>query len=100
MHVLKVVIQIEDDGSLVLADMIRFEGQFWIVPEWLPSPRPKTERPARIVAVADHELMGPAYGADQSLNTPVSRAVLAGRGTAARRVVENPAIEVPAATLQ
>lgn len=98
MNILTALIQIEDDGSLALIDMIRFEGQFWLVPEWLPGREPKTERPARIIAVENHELEGPANGADRVLNTPMSRAVLAGQGTTGRRVVESPPVEVPIVT--
>lgn len=58
MRILSAIIQIEDDGSTALCDMIEYRGEMWLVPEWLPGSRPKTERPARIILVARRELLG------------------------------------------
>lgn len=99
MNVIKIVLQIEETGELMLGDAIFHEMQWWLVTGWLPGSKPKTERPARIIALADHELMGPANGADQSLSTPISKAVLEGRKTTVRRVVDDPKIEVPISIL-
>jgi hypothetical protein len=96
MRILSAIIQIEDDGSTALCDMIEYRGEMWLVPEWLPGSRPKTERPARIILVARRELLGPANGADQVVSVPISRSTLQGLGTSARLVVENPGIEFPA----
>jgi hypothetical protein len=95
MKVFSVVIMIEDDGSSALCDMIEYQGEMWLVPEWLPGSRPKTERPTRIIFVPKDRLK-PAissYQADFSLDIPVSKDALAGRQTTGIRVVENPAIE-------
>lgn len=93
MKVYSAAIMIEDDGSMMNLVMIEYEGGMWLVPEWLPGSKPKTERPARIIAVAADELLGPGNGVDQIVGTPMSRSTLQGLGTSERRVVENPAIE-------
>lgn len=98
MEIIKILVQAEETGALMLGDAIFYEEQWWLVTEWLLGSTPKTERPARIILLGDHELGGPANGADRVLNTPMSRATLEGRETAARRVVDNPKIEVPIST--
>ena len=97
MRVYRTIIQIEDDGSSGLCDMIEYQGEMWLVPEWLPGSRPKTERPARIIYVPKDRLKSAtsSYQADYFLESPVSKDALAGRQTADSRVVENPTIEVP-----
>jgi len=41
-----------DDGELLEADTIEYEGKLWIVPEWLAGPTKGTEMPARIICLA------------------------------------------------
>jgi hypothetical protein len=36
-------------GQIVQIDTIEYEGQFWLVPEWLLSPDGTEMRPARII---------------------------------------------------
>jgi hypothetical protein len=97
MKVFRTVIQIEETGATALCDMIEHKGEMWLVPEWLPGSRPKTERPTRIISVPKDRLKAAAspYQADYFLESPVSREALAGRQTSGTLVVENPAIEVP-----
>jgi hypothetical protein len=35
-RVYSAIVQIEDDGSLAIVDMIKYQGDLWLVPEWLP----------------------------------------------------------------
>ena len=98
MTVIKIIVEIEETGELMLGDAIFHEMQWWLVLGWLPGSRPKTERPTRIIALADWELGGPSNGADRTLNTPMSKAVLEGHETTSRRVVDHPKIEVPIET--
>lgn len=81
MAVRKIVVQREDDGSVIIADTIEYEGKLWIVPEWLEGPTPGTLCPALIICVDGLSLMkaGPQYQADFVLGTPLSIAVLEGR---------------------
>jgi hypothetical protein len=64
MKILKTLIQRVDDGELLAADTIEYEGKLWIVPEWLAGPTKGTEMPARIICL-DNLLTakpGPRFG--------------------------------------
>lgn len=87
----RVVFVKEDDGSLLLRDVIEYVGKLWLVPEWLAGPTAATEIPARIICL-DGMPLGkppPEYQdrADWFLPTPMSTDILEGR-----RVSQNPLV--------
>jgi hypothetical protein len=87
----KVVFMKEDGGSLLLGDVIEYEGKLWLVPEWLAGPTAGTEVPARIICLDGMPLRKPAPQyqdrADWVLSTPLSTDILEGR-----RVSQNPLV--------
>src|ERR1700730_6943792 len=89
MKILKTLVMREDDGALIAADTIEYEGKLWIVTEWLEGPTKGTEWPARIICLDGLPLgrPGPQYQMDYALQTPLSKAVLEGRAVAQGLVV-------------
>ena len=81
MKILKTLIQRADDGELLEADTIEYEGKLWIVPEWLAGPTKGTEMPARIICLDNLQTAkpGPRYWADLVLSVPLSKDFLEGR---------------------
>jgi hypothetical protein len=75
------LIQRADDGELLEADTIEYEGRLWIVPEWLAGPTKGTEMPARIICLDNLQTAkpGPRYWADLVLSIPLSKDFLEGR---------------------
>ena len=76
----KALIIREDDGALLVVDIIDYEGGLWLVPAWIPGPAKGTERPARIICVDDMKTSKPSpeYEVDLALRDPLSKAFLEG----------------------
>jgi|SRR6266404_2171903 len=91
MAVRKIIFMKEEDGSLLLGDIIEYEQKLWLVPEWLAGPTAGTESPARIICLDGMPLSkaGPQHQdrADWILATPLSTDILEGR-----RVSQNPIV--------
>jgi hypothetical protein len=79
----KVLIIREDDGTLLVGDVIQYGERFWLVPAWIPGPTLGIERPARIICVDDMKTTKPPpqYKVDLALRDPLSQALLEGRET-------------------
>jgi hypothetical protein len=77
----KVLIIREDDGALLVGDVIEYEGSLWLVPVWIPGRVEGTEQPARIICVDDMKTSKPSpeYKVDLALRDPLSQAFLEGR---------------------
>jgi hypothetical protein len=69
------------NSSLAICDTIEHEGQFWLVPEWIPRPAGGKPRPARLIRpAADPFLPAPlGHPADFRLERSIPKGVFAGR---------------------
>ncbi len=96
------VILSDDDGKngeIHNVDVIEFDGQAWLVPEWLDRPDEKMTMPARIILldVMPHSRgeVSPQFVVDG----PIPKSVLAGNAPRALEaqyvVVERPDIQLP-----
>lgn len=100
MKIYKTLVGFSDGGSLFECDTIRYEGQFWLVPEWFESPELGEKRPVRIVALASfqHQEMPSEWAAKFLVNEPVQRDVFEGRTLTTAiskfRVIEAPDIRI------
>jgi hypothetical protein len=84
-----------EDGSPFIGDVIEYEDDFWLVPEWLEGPTKGTLCPARIICLRDlpTENPGPQYRADWALTNPLRRDILEGRRVSQKpRVIPQPDI--------
>jgi hypothetical protein len=81
MKILKTLVKCAEDGSLIIADTIEYEGRLWIVPAWLAGPTKGTEMPARIICVDDLPTTkpDPKYRVDLALKGPLTKDTLEGR---------------------
>jgi hypothetical protein len=81
-QIFKVLILIEDDGSLCEADAIRHQGSLWLVPKWIDSPSEKTTRPERIIRLDNLPMQpGGSMGNPSApfvLNIAIPKSVLEG----------------------
>ena|ERR1700691_3051887 len=87
-----------EDGSPFIGDVIAYEDDFWLVPEWLEGPTKGTLCPARIICLRglQTENPGPQYRADWALKGPLHTDILYGR-----RVSQKPrVIPLPEITLR
>jgi hypothetical protein len=88
---LKTLIWIVEDGSIVACDTIRYQGKLWLVPEWLKDPATGIEHPARIICMDGLPLGKPpqryASEADFHLLTRLSKNTLSGQSKAQGLVV-------------
>ena len=85
----------EDDGAMLVGDVIEYERSLWLVPAWIPGPTLGTERPLRIMCVDDMKTSKPSpeYKVDLALRDPLSKAFLEGREvTQGISVIEQPHI--------
>lgn len=99
MAVRKILIQRQEDGALFISDAILYEGKLWLVPEWLTGPSEGTQRPARIICLADLPLAAPSPQyrdrVDMALSTPLSREILEGRAASqSPLVIERPELSL------
>jgi hypothetical protein len=98
MKIFKIVIQRAEDGALSMCDAVEYEGKLWLVPEWTAFPAERIQKPVRIISLDGLTLsrVGPQYQADFALQNPMTKDVLAGRGTTGSPVViEEPDLSVP-----
>ena len=81
MKTLKAVIFVEGGNAIFAADVIRYKGKRWIVPQWLENPSEGWKTPERIVCLDNlqHQKLprGDARG-DFAVNVPIPRSVLFG----------------------
>jgi hypothetical protein len=85
-------------GAVLMCDAVQYEGKLWLVPEWTAFPAERIQKPVRIISLDGLTLgpVGPQYRADFALQNPMTKDVLAGRGTTASPVViEGPDLSVP-----
>jgi hypothetical protein len=70
-----------EDGAPFIGDVIEYENEFWLVPEWLEGPTKGTLCPARIICLSGlpTENPEPPYKADWALKNPLQKDVLYGR---------------------
>jgi hypothetical protein len=102
MNILKVVILVLDDRSLLLGDAIVCQDKLWLVPEWRVEPATKTERPTRIIELHGLPMQKARnqYQADLELLIPLTKETLAGGTAQGLVVVEAPEIIRKVDTLQ
>ena len=89
-------------SSLVMMDVIQYQGLFWLVPGWLDSPDGEWSKPRRIIclSILQHQDVrdNPNRLSDFAVNVPIPNDVLAGKieGQAAiqYRVVELPPFRI------
>jgi hypothetical protein len=97
-QILRIVIQYADDGALEMCDAVEYEGKLWLVPEWTAFPSERIQKPVRIISLDGLTLapLASRYQADFALQNPMTKDVLAGRGTTGSPVViEGPDLSVP-----
>jgi hypothetical protein len=88
------------DSSIYKADVIEFEGRYWLVPEWLDMPAQGVSMPRRIISLeAIPHQHTPGVDPEFVVNVPVPRAVFEGRAQSQGErqfvVRELPEIRVP-----
>jgi len=98
MKILKTLFSLEGKG-LILCDTIEYEGQLWLVPEWIyDTPSKGFSRPARIIQITYLPKSGRFGKADYLLQNPVPKAVFEGHVPSELKnvyvVIENPKIIV------
>lgn len=97
MTVFKSMVTLND--GLYRMDTIEHEGMFWLVPEWIDTPRKGWSRPARIVCLSllPHQALPLGGDIRFVLSNPIPKSVLTGqiqpRLTIQYVVIERPAIE-------
>jgi hypothetical protein len=84
MKIFKIIVQIEENGTICACDAIEHEGLLWLVTSWIEGPTRASEQPERIICMSGLPLdrPGPQYQVDWILNMPMSIDVLVGRKTA------------------
>ena len=98
MKVLKILIQIEDDGSIEIWDAIEYEGHLWLVPEWRAYQAEGIQKPARMISLEGIAMSVPRadYAADFFLDSPMPRHVLEDPGKSQTlAVLEAPDLSAP-----
>jgi hypothetical protein len=104
MKTFKVIVQMEDDGSLGQCEAIEHDGRVWLVPYWLESPTRAETKPSRIIPldILQHQKLsaGNPYSADFILNDPMPRNLfdekISPQLAKLFQVVEAPDIVIPA----
>ena len=97
MTVFKTMVPLSD--GLYRMDTIEHEGQFWLVPEWIDTPRKGWSQPARIVCLSliAHQPLPLGGEVRFVVTNPIPKSVLTGqiqpRLTTQYVVIERPAIE-------
>jgi hypothetical protein len=66
---IKVLMPVEGEGQIYQCGAIDYEGEIWIVPEWLPAPDEGFARPERIVLLRQFHA---------TINVPVPKALFVG----------------------
>ena len=94
------VVNVPTDGAEILEmNAIEFEGQLWLVPEWLENQDERWSTPTRIIALDPSQYQGSSSSGRYIVSRPIPKSVLAGRvppELAGRyRVVERPDIRIP-----
>jgi len=89
----------DDEGYVNQCDAIEYEGEIWLVPEWLVHNGLGSLRPARLIRVRGHPIQKPDPTSDQMvLNYTLATDVLTGRARPAPEseivVIEAPDIEL------
>jgi hypothetical protein len=74
-----------EDGALAMCDAVEYEGKLWLVPEWTAFPSERIQKPVRIISLDGLTLspLASPYRGDFALQNPMTKDVLAGRGTTA-----------------
>jgi hypothetical protein len=77
----RTILVLRDDGELFVADAIDYEGKLWLVPEWIPGPEIRCERPTRLICLDDLQVIeaDSRYQADLELVRPLPKSFLDGR---------------------
>jgi hypothetical protein len=90
------------DGSLhhvVFMDVIEFDGQFWLVPEWLENTSLGVMKPVRIVSLATVRHSRSRGNPQFVVEDPIPKAVFEGPSQSSKAsgfdVRELPAIQLP-----
>ena len=75
------ILVLRDDGELFVADAIDYEGKLWLVPEWIPGPELRCERPTRLICLDDLQVVeaDSRHQADLELVRPLPKSFLDGR---------------------
>jgi hypothetical protein len=78
----KAVFPLEGEGQIYQCTAIEFEGQIWLVPNWLLSPDGKYDMPERIILLAQfqHQRLDPPgpTGEEFVVNVPIPKALFEG----------------------
>jgi len=98
MKILKTLMPLEGEG-LILCDTIEYEGELWLVPEWIyDTPSKGLSNPARIICMTFLRKTGPFPKTDYTLSDPIPKSVFEGHISeelkSFYRVIQNPKIIV------
>jgi hypothetical protein len=102
MKIRKASLMIKDDDGVhyhVTMDVIEYEGEFWLVPEWLDNQLQKATMPLRIISLrtmTHHQMAG--MDPEFVVEWPVPKYVFDGRippeEASKYRVIESPGIRI------
>jgi hypothetical protein len=83
MSVLKATV-LRSDGMIMQCDVIEYQNEFWLVPEWLDIPARGLTQPRRIIRMAAVPHQPPAMkGHDFVVNDPIPIEIFEGRADSA-----------------
>jgi hypothetical protein len=51
-RLLRVALYKDDNGPMVICAAIRHEGEIWLVPDWIRSPRGRSAKPLRMIPLS------------------------------------------------
>jgi len=79
-------------GDLLICDTISYEGDLWLVPEWLSPNNEEWQTPKRMIRVTNlvQEDTSESYKFDLVLNEPLPKSVLDGETVDNWKVLEEP----------
>jgi hypothetical protein len=97
MAIYRATIIIETDGTHTIEqmDVIEFDGQFWLVPEWFDNPSLGVTVPARIISLAAIPHYHLIDSSQFVVENPISRSIFEGEEDRGFVVLERPAIQFP-----
>lgn len=104
MKIFKTVVTFDDDSDLHYADSIEYEGQMWLVPEWIESPAGGWRMPRRLVCLntMPHERKEGDPTGEFIVTWPIPKCVFNGELPREAKIkyviVDSPNIRIPLAS--
>ncbi len=92
---------VSDGASLMVMDLVEYQGRLWIVPAWIEWQRERLQAPARLIALDSvaHRQASANVPFQYEVSTIIPRAVLDGSDQnpeeAGFEVLERPGIAIP-----